>query len=99
MTSQFEPVAARNAFPCFDEPAFRSTFTTTLKYPARFTMTRSNGQAETTSTEGPWTITKFSTTPSMPVYLNAFLVSDLQLTSVTANDVILPGEVFPVKKS
>ena len=36
-TSKFEPVDARKAFPCFDEPNLKSTYTTTLVHKPDYT--------------------------------------------------------------
>ena len=41
-TSKFQPTDARSAFPCFDEPSFKSTFSTTLVRPSEGYVALSN---------------------------------------------------------
>ncbi|KAF4524596.1 hypothetical protein B566_EDAN008551, partial [Ephemera danica] len=82
LITQFEQHGARRAFPCFDEPKFKATFTVWIAHDATHPTVLSNMPAES-GTEDPvqdlpgWTWTKFQTTPVvMSTYLVAFSVSD-----------------------
>jgi aminopeptidase N/puromycin-sensitive aminopeptidase len=75
--TQFESVAARRAFPSFDEPIYKSTFDVTVIADKRDTAI-SNGKIISDMPgpgENQHTI-KFSTTPKMSTYLVAVAVGD-----------------------
>ena len=82
--TQFEAIAARDAFPCFDEPAFKIPFTTTLVVPAGAQAVANTPEVSRTP-EGGSVRVAFAPTAPLPSYLVAFAVGPLDV--VAAPDV------------
>lgn len=79
IASQFQSTYARKAFPCFDEPTFKSLIAVTVIHPKRMQTTLSNMEIESSiphASMSDWSITSFKITPPMVTYLIAILVSD-----------------------
>jgi cytosol alanyl aminopeptidase len=72
--TQFEPISARSAFPCFDEPAWKAHFELWLTVPSDHTAA-SNTKVigEEAAGEGLKRV-HFAQTPLLPTYLVAFAV-------------------------
>ncbi|XP_063595793.1 glutamyl aminopeptidase-like [Penaeus indicus] len=78
-TTKFEPTYARRAFPCFDEPTFKSTYTVTIVRPSERYIALSNmpiknevaGQPSESLTE-----VTFDKSVPMVTYLVCFIVCD-----------------------
>ena len=80
-TSKFQPTYARRAFPCFDEPSFKSTFSTVLVRPSQKYIALSNmpvvDQKEDSPTAGLTTVI-FQKSVPMVTYLACFIVCDFE---------------------
>jgi alanyl aminopeptidase len=77
--SQFEPILARRAFPCFDEPSYKVPWQLTLhikKDQVGFSNTPT--VSETDTGDGMKTV-KFAETPPLPSYLVALAVGDMEV--------------------
>ncbi len=88
-TTQFESTGAREAFPCFDEPDMKATFTITLETPTSLQAISNYPEHETKPSEDAgFTRHLYETTMVMSTYLLAFVVGDLRMTApIVANGV------------
>ncbi|XP_060801843.1 membrane alanyl aminopeptidase [Amyelois transitella] len=86
-TTQFQPYHARKAFPCFDEPQFKSRFVISITRDANLSPSYSNMAINVTETlPGTPARTRetFLPTPIISAYLIAFHVSDFVETNTTS---------------
>lgn len=88
--TQFEPLAARKAFPCFDEPGFKTPFEVTLIVPEAHRALANTSETENVEVEGGFRRVRFRTTEPLPTYLVAFAVGPF---SVVEADPIPPNDV------
>nr|AAK58066.1 110 kDa aminopeptidase [Heliothis virescens] len=85
-TTQFQPYHARKAFPCFDEPQFKSRFTISITRASSLSPSYSNMAISNTQILGARTRETFHPTPIISAYLVAFHVSDFVATEYTSTD-------------
>jgi puromycin-sensitive aminopeptidase len=78
-STQFESTAARQAFPCWDEPTFKAVFALTLVIDPALKAV-SNAPVLGEHLEGDRKVVRFADTIPMSTYLPAFVVGDLQAT-------------------
>ena len=76
--TQFEAISARLAFPGFDEPGFKTPFTTTLIVPEDMVAISNTPEVSSKTTDGMKHV-HFAPTKPLPTYLIAFAVGDFDV--------------------
>lgn len=86
--TQFEPTDARRAFPSFDEPAMKATFSITIIAPKDdMVISNTNIISDKPGPTAEKHTVRFAKTPKMSTYLVAFLVGDFQCVSGSSDGV------------
>ncbi|MFO0684552.1 MAG: M1 family aminopeptidase [Sandaracinus sp.] len=81
--TQFESIAARKAFPCFDEPRFKTPFDVTLVAPEALGAFANTRELEVGTAGNGLTSHRFATTEPLPTYLVAWAVGPIDVVEGT----------------
>ncbi len=77
--TQFEPTDARRAFPCFDEPSFKSPWRISLRVPAGLMALSNTPEISSTPEPNGMKLVRFAETRPLPSYLVAFAAGPFEV--------------------
>jgi alanyl aminopeptidase len=77
--TQFEPTDARRAFPCFDEPSFKSPWQISLRVPAGLMAVSNTPEISSTPEPNGMKLVRFAETRPLPSYLVAFATGPFEV--------------------
>jgi aminopeptidase N len=94
--TQFESIDARAAFPGFDQPSFKTSFTVTLRTPPGLKAVGNAPETGATS-EGGLTVHRFARTLPLPTYLVAMMVGPFAVAEGAAPPTPQRAQPLPLR--
>ena len=93
LQTQMEPISARLAFPCFDQPGFKVPMTLSLTIPDADKAVANTAETKSTPAGKGWKTITFAPTKPLPTYLYAWLVGpwDIVVMPISAAAVRAPS--------
>ena len=92
--TQFEPLGARRAFPCFDEPSFKVPWQVTLHAPRGLVVASNTPIAAQSDDPSGGQTVRFERTPPLPSYLVAFAIGPFEIVDAGKAKGGAPVRVF-----
>lgn len=93
--TDFEPIDARRAFPCFDDPRFKTPFTLSLVVPADSRAFSNTEEIAEEPLDGGRKRVRFATTPRLPAYLLAWAVGRFAVVEGVTTPIPIRAITFP----